>query len=32
MCDGSVQQVEYDVDLDVWRLMGGRDDNRVAIK
>jgi prepilin-type N-terminal cleavage/methylation domain-containing protein len=30
MCDGSVQSVEYAVDLDVWRLMGGRDDDRVA--
>jgi prepilin-type N-terminal cleavage/methylation domain-containing protein len=32
MCDGSVQSVEYDIDLDVWRLMGGRDDGRVAVK
>jgi prepilin-type N-terminal cleavage/methylation domain-containing protein len=30
MADGSVQAVEYAVDLDVWRLMGGRDDDRVA--
>ena len=30
MCDGSVQSVEYGIDLDVWRLMGGRDDDRVA--
>jgi prepilin-type N-terminal cleavage/methylation domain-containing protein len=30
MADGSVQSVAYDVDLDVWRLMGGRDDDRVA--
>jgi prepilin-type N-terminal cleavage/methylation domain-containing protein len=30
MCDASVQSVSYDVDLDVWRLMGGRDDERVG--
>jgi hypothetical protein len=30
MCDGAVTSVDYDVDLDVWRLMGGRDDGRVA--
>ncbi|MEO2049488.1 MAG: DUF1559 domain-containing protein [Pirellulales bacterium] len=28
MCDASVQTVQYDVDLDVWRVLGGRDDAR----
>jgi hypothetical protein len=32
MADGSVQSVEYDVDLDVWRLMGGCNDDRVAAR
>jgi prepilin-type N-terminal cleavage/methylation domain-containing protein/prepilin-type processing-associated H-X9-DG protein len=25
-CDGSVRQIEYEIDSDIWRLFGGRDD------
>ena len=28
MCDGSVQTMQFDIDLEVWRVMGGRDDDR----